>query len=301
MSISEEAREEIEAIRSIYPDFFKVLSWASATHDDDNDNGGPAGRGPPTEEDLSSFALRIPANEEDSDPSAPNLYLDLNVFVPPEYPSSACLLFELDGSAWPFLGQTQIAKLESDLLEAYTGDVVLFTWVEIIRTLLKDVFPPGSAPPKPQPSKSNPKTPEKQAPLENTRHQFAFKWAITDPMVVQKSTFIGYALSVQTLIEIKKAMADLVEDRDIARATHRIMAYRLVTPEGKVKEDRDDDGEEGASRFLASMLSQAGCANVLVVVVRWYGGVLLGPMRFRVITQCGRDALLKGGLIPGKK
>jgi putative IMPACT (imprinted ancient) family translation regulator len=34
---------------------------------------------------------------------------------------------------------------------------------------------------------------------------------------------------------------------------------------------------------------------VLVVVTRWYGGVLLGPDRFRIINNVGKDALIKAG------
>jgi putative IMPACT (imprinted ancient) family translation regulator len=35
--------------------------------------------------------------------------------------------------------------------------------------------------------------------------------------------------------------------------------------------------------------------DVLVVVSRWYGGVKLGPDRFRIINGAARDALAKGG------
>ena len=37
--------------------------------------------------------------------------------------------------------------------------------------------------------------------------------------------------------------------------------------------------------------------NAMVVVTRWYGGVQLGPDRFRIINQTARDALVKGGLV----
>lgn len=35
--------------------------------------------------------------------------------------------------------------------------------------------------------------------------------------------------------------------------------------------------------------------DVVVVVTRWYGGVKLGPDRFRIINAAARDALVKGG------
>jgi putative IMPACT (imprinted ancient) family translation regulator len=41
--------------------------------------------------------------------------------------------------------------------------------------------------------------------------------------------------------------------------------------------------------------------NVLVVVSRWYGGILLGADRFKHINQAARDALEKAGLLGGEK
>ena len=41
-----------------------------------------------------------------------------------------------------------------------------------------------------------------------------------------------------------------------------------------------------------------GLENTLVVVTRWFGGVLLGPERFKHINRAARDALTKGGQIP---
>lgn len=37
--------------------------------------------------------------------------------------------------------------------------------------------------------------------------------------------------------------------------------------------------------------------NVLVVVTRWYGGVLLGPDRFKHINRVARDALVRVGVV----
>ncbi len=40
--------------------------------------------------------------------------------------------------------------------------------------------------------------------------------------------------------------------------------------------------------------------NVLVVVSRWYGGVKLGPDRFRIIGALAREVLVEGGWAEGK-
>jgi putative IMPACT (imprinted ancient) family translation regulator len=35
--------------------------------------------------------------------------------------------------------------------------------------------------------------------------------------------------------------------------------------------------------------------DVMVVVTRWYGGIQLGPDRFRIINTAAREALVQGG------
>lgn len=59
----------------------------------------------------------------------------------------------------------------------------------------------------------------------------------------------------------------------------------------------DDDGEAAAGGRLAHLLTLLGAENVLVVVTRWFGGVLLGPERFKHINRAARDALSKGDFI----
>lgn len=40
--------------------------------------------------------------------------------------------------------------------------------------------------------------------------------------------------------------------------------------------------------------------NILVVVSRWYGGVHLGPDRFRLINNAARQVIEKAGLLPSQ-
>jgi hypothetical protein len=39
--------------------------------------------------------------------------------------------------------------------------------------------------------------------------------------------------------------------------------------------------------------------NVVVVVSRWFGGILLGPSRFGLINNCARELLVQTGFITG--
>jgi hypothetical protein len=54
----------------------------------------------------------------------------------------------------------------------------------------------------------------------------------------------------------------------------------------------DDDGERWAGARLLRVLEREGVTGA-VVVGRWYGGVMLGPARFRWIEQCAEEAVRK--------
>jgi Uncharacterized protein family UPF0029 len=60
-----------------------------------------------------------------------------------------------------------------------------------------------------------------------------------------------------------------------------------------LKHDNDDDGEDAAGGRLAHLLQMRDEDGVLVVVSRWFGGILLGPKRFAVITNVAREGLIK--------
>jgi len=48
---------------------------------------------------------------------------------------------------------------------------------------------------------------------------------------------------------------------------------------------------------MAHLLDILDAKNVLVCVSRWFGGIHLGPDRFKHINQATRDALVTGGFI----
>ncbi|WWC59245.1 uncharacterized protein I303_101795 [Kwoniella dejecticola CBS 10117] len=129
----------------------------------------------------------------------------------------------------------------------------------------------------------------------------------SDPIVDRKSTFIGHAVRITDEKEIPLLINELLNDKKIARAAHpAIFAYRLVRevggPAGKVyNTDYDDDGETAAGSRLKHLLEILELENVLVVVTRWFGGIQLGPDRFKHINQAARDALELGGFLSDKK
>lgn len=112
------------------------------------------------------------------------------------------------------------------------------------------------------------------------------------PVVVQKSTFIAHVARVRSREDVDAVLAELYQDGRIQRATHNMRAHRFRdAATGAWVADNDDDGEDAAGGRLAVLLEVMKAEDVLVVVSRWYGGVLLGPLRFKVINDCARQLI----------
>lgn len=75
-------------------------------------------------------------------------------------------------------------------------------------------------------------------------------------------------------------------------------AYRIKKENSDVIfEDCEDDGEAASGSRLLHLLNLMDAWDVYVVVARWFGGVHIGPVRFRHINECARDALVSGNLV----
>lgn len=89
-------------------------------------------------------------------------------------------------------------------------------------------------------------------------------------------------------------------DRKIARATHNMWAYRVFDEQKKAQiNDHDDDGETHAGGKMAELLSIMDVNGLMVVVSRWYGGIQLGPDRFRHINNVARVLIEESGFERG--
>ncbi|PWN41004.1 hypothetical protein IE81DRAFT_292537 [Ceraceosorus guamensis] len=53
----------------------------------------------------------------------------------------------------------------------------------------------------------------------------------------------------------------------------------------------EDDGEKAGGRAVLRAIEKTGASDVLVIVSRWYGGTMLGPIRFEHIENCATEAL----------
>lgn len=121
-------------------------------------------------------------------------------------------------------------------------------------------------------------------------------WTLSEVITEKKSVFIARSAPVTSIGQARQSLAHmLATDKKVAKATHNITAWRIRGENGVQYQDCDDDGETAAGGRLLHLLELMGVWDAMVVVSRWYGGVQLGPDRFRIINQTARDALLKGG------
>ncbi|KAG2436931.1 hypothetical protein HXX76_006450 [Chlamydomonas incerta] len=144
----------------------------------------------------------------------------------------------------------------------------------------------------------------------------ALKVTSGEPYIEKKSTFQAHVAPVKSFEEVAAVMDALLSISKVRAATHNIMAYRIHNPPtaaaavagagggvGSFVQDCDDDGETAAGGRLLHLLQAADVRNVVVVVSRWFGGVLMGPGRFTAINNTARTLLEQMGLVaaPGGK
>jgi uncharacterized YigZ family protein len=118
----------------------------------------------------------------------------------------------------------------------------------------------------------------------------------SDEVVIMKSRFIGYAAPCETE---ENALAFLRRIKEKHRdARHHCYAYVIGLNAGVMR--YSDDGEPGGTAGLPMMdvLKNAGAVNCCVVVVRYFGGVLLGTGGLvRAYTLGCKIALEAAGLV----
>ena len=110
------------------------------------------------------------------------------------------------------------------------------------------------------------------------------------------SKFIAYAFPIATEQETRQKLDAVKAEHPKAR--HHCWAYRL-TPERSVFRINDDGEPSGtAGRPILNTLLSAGITNILVVVVRYFGGTLLGvPGLINAYKSATADALQQAQVI----
>ena len=88
------------------------------------------------------------------------------------------------------------------------------------------------------------------------------------------SKFIGYAYPITSEADVKPFIAKLKAEHGKAR--HFCWALRLTTDRNVFKLNDDGEPSGTAGRPILNTLLSADVTNILVIVVRYFGGTLLG-------------------------
>lgn len=219
---------------------------------------------------------------------------DATVFIklPRNYPRQSAPDLQLSAPNLPRNDKQELLLALNEIFTENNGEPVLYQWIEKIREFLQNLK-----------STDMPKkifTTEEPEPEKNVIDLSELKIEHGSIIQDRKSIFQGHVACVKNASDVKAVMANLLENKKIAEATHNISAYRIKTDKN-ILQDCDDDGEQQAGKRLLHLLQIVDVANVLVVVSRWYGGVQLGPDRFRHINNAARQILDQGGYIGKKK
>lgn len=88
------------------------------------------------------------------------------------------------------------------------------------------------------------------------------------------SRFLAYAFPVQSVADFKKRIRELKEEHP--KAVHHCFAYRLGTDGNQFRSGDDGEPAGSAGKPILNQIDSKGLTDVAVVVVRYFGGTLLG-------------------------
>ena len=110
------------------------------------------------------------------------------------------------------------------------------------------------------------------------------------------SRFIARAYPVETEEEIKEIVAGLKKEYYDAR--HHVYAYRLGYKGDRFRANDDGEPSGSSGRPVLGQIDSCGLSDVLVVVIRYFGGIKLGiPGLIRAYKTSTADALANARII----
>ncbi len=118
---------------------------------------------------------------------------------------------------------------------------------------------------------------------------FTIEEDVSAEIVEKKSKFIANLFYVETVEEAEKIIKETRKKYFDAR--HNCIAYRVLE-NGQIIEKASDDGEPSgtAGAPMLNILQKNEFANVLIIVTRYFGGILLGTGG---LVRAYSDSLLK--------
>ncbi|GAA98134.1 uncharacterized protein L969DRAFT_85938 [Mixia osmundae IAM 14324] len=137
--------------------------------------------------------------------------------------------------------------------------------------------------------------------------------ATSSTVVDRDSCFVAYATSITSKADALafQAHVKVLHEGSIGKgklgpASHNVLAWRTITlrpgknglgeqgdEDFEVAAGSHNDGEDRAGPTMLNVLEKEGVVDVVVIVSRWFGGTMLGPIRFKHIEDVTRDVIRK--------
>lgn len=110
------------------------------------------------------------------------------------------------------------------------------------------------------------------------------------------SRFIAHAYPVETEEQIKEIVASLKKEYYDAR--HHCYAYRLGHKGDRFRANDDGEPSGSSGRPILGQIDSNGLSDILIVVVRYFGGIKLGiPGLIRAYRTSAADAIINAEII----
>ncbi|CAN5247070.1 IMPACT family protein [soil metagenome] len=88
------------------------------------------------------------------------------------------------------------------------------------------------------------------------------------------SKFIAYAFPIKSIEDFKKNLQELKKEHP--KATHHCFAYRIGTDKNVFRVSDDGEPSGTAGKPILGQLDSKNITDTLVIVVRYFGGTMLG-------------------------
>lgn len=135
--------------------------------------------------------------------------------------------------------------------------------------------------------------------MENSQIQDSYKSIAAEAKGLFKdngSRFIAHAYPVETEEEVKEIIAALKKEYYDAR--HHVYAYRLGYKGDRFRANDDGEPSGSSGRPVLGQIDSNGLSDILVVVVRYFGGIKLGiPGLIRAYKTSTADALANAQIV----
>ena len=110
------------------------------------------------------------------------------------------------------------------------------------------------------------------------------------------SRFIAQAFPVESEDRIKEIISSIKKEYHDAR--HHCYAYRIGYKGDKFRANDDGEPSSSAGRPILGQIDSFGLSDILIVVIRYFGGIKLGiPGLIRAYKTASSDALTKAEII----